>query len=132
MRVRAFLISIFALLLATPASATQLTVEEYGSQYYSPGDIQPSHYDNCQYFAKRFIRNDFAKSNSYLGKALFINLGGGWIAAAEDTSATTVIERYDLISTVKKGAVKNTGTVFTYYGIGAVKWDNSTGTISCA
>jgi hypothetical protein len=130
-RVRLLLLMATVFFIAAPADATLLVVEDYGARTYTPGIIEPSHYDNCAYWNKRFVTNHFYKSGNYLGKALFINLSGGWIGAAEDTSATTVLERYDLISTVKKGAVKNTSASATYYASGAVKWDNSTGAITC-
>lgn len=127
---RAVLATSLFLVLVSSVYATLIPVEDYGAQTYSPGTQTGSHYDNCGYWAYQFVENRFYKSGNYKGKSIFINTSGGWIAAAEDTSATTVLSRYDLAGTRKKGSVKNTSTS-TYYA-GATAWrDNITGTIIC-
>jgi hypothetical protein len=115
--------ALLALLVAASAYSTPTACCTYGVATYLPGGQLGGQYD-CPQLDKSWIRNGFAKSATRLGKSIFIDTGGGWIATAEDSTTYTLLNRADLETTTKKGSVKNTSS-FTYDG-GGEEWYEST------
>lgn len=111
------------LLVATSAYSTPTACCTYGVGTYLAGGQSGGQYD-CPSLDKSWIRNGFAKSAARLGKSIFIDTSGGWIATAEDSTTYTLLNRADLESTSKKGSIKNTSS-FTYDGAGE-EWYEST------
>jgi hypothetical protein len=116
----AFLLSF---VVVVPAQAELVIGILYGNETWSPGEQHGGVYD-CPVQSIMWIENSFSKSGNYLGKSIFINGNGNWIAAAEDASNFTVLYRPDLESTYKKGSAKNTSSV-TYSGNVASWYDNN-------
>lgn len=110
------------LVLAPPAIATLVQGDLYGADTYSPGEQHGGIYDCPINTDRTWAENRFYKSGAILGKAIFINPSGGWIAAKEDASAITVLSGGGALGT-KKGSVKNTSAT-TYNGYGAVFYND--------
>jgi len=114
--------ALIVLALAPRALAGLVQGDVYGADSYSPGEQHGGIYDCPISFDRTWAENRFYKGAAITGKAIFINQGGGWIAAQEDASIVTVLSGGGSLGT-KKGSVKNTSGS-TYNGYGAVFYND--------
>lgn len=83
---------------------------------------------DCPQRSQMWISASLLKSIARLGKVVFINGNGSWIAAKEDSTTFTNLYRADLESTMKKPLVKNTWTG-AYQGTGTAYDRTETGCV---
>lgn len=109
------------LVFAVPANTALTLSHTYGYATYGPGGQTGGLYD-CPQGSRTWLRNTFFKDAARVGKSIFIDGNGNWVAAAEDATTATVLHQGGL--GYKKGSVRNTSS-YTYVGEGATYYESN-------
>jgi hypothetical protein len=94
----------------------------FGNTTYAPGTSTANwQYDSCIHRSSKYHSLHFNKDAPFLGKVVWINGSGNWIAAFEDAASITWMSGGYSIASAKKNYVKNTsGYYYTGY---AAAWE---------
>jgi len=116
-------VAVLGLVVTAGAYSTVVAGPSYGQGTYGPGAQAGGPYD-CPSQGVSWVANSFIKGAARLGKSIFIDGNGNWIAAKEDSNSITYLNRPDLEGSHKKGSVKNTSS-YTYSATGVSYYDDA-------